>query len=229
MGRLIARLAYRETGTTLIELLVVSTLLVGVVGATLTFLDFGARTQQRDQSFGQQLTTSQHTLARLMHDLREATKIVTASPNTVEFLLPVGTTTYDVKYDCTQPDSLGSGYTRCSRLQSVYPNPLPSPPATAGANDIPHVQNGGVLTYCKLDGSNQAGSIFFFQDATVPDTNISPPACDEPYQQTVAGLNPAYVQVLVKVPAGGGQPAAGATHSTELESGAFLQNLTTGS
>jgi type II secretory pathway pseudopilin PulG len=225
MGRLVTRLLRNETGTTLIELLVVSSLLVVIVGATMAFLEFGTRTQQRDQAFGQEITATQAALARLSHDLRQATRIVAASPNSVEFYLPApASVTYDVRYDCTQADTLGTGYNRCARLQSTYPAALPIPSATPGSLDIQHVQNGGIVTYCKVDGSATSGSVFYFQDPNNADTNPSPPACDETYQLTVAGTNPPYVQVTAKVPASGDQVKGGLTHSTELTTGAFIQN-----
>lgn len=210
-------------------------ILVVVVGATLTLLESGSRTQRSDEAFAQEITSAQVAVARLTHDLREAQTIVSASPNMLEFLMPATqtvngtsqTVTLDIRYDCTQSDSLGAPYTRCARTESTYPNPVPAPSATASSVDIAHVENGAINTYCNGSGSAPSGSVFFYSNSNTTNPDASPPPCDENYQGIVAA-RPDFVQVLIRVPASGDLPSGGLNHATVLSSGVYLRNWNLG-
>ncbi len=166
-------------------------LLSVVVAASFAFLITGTREQQRDQAFGQEVASTQTALARFTHDLRSATKIISAGPNAIEFLLrDASGVNYDIRYDCSAADSLGGSFRRCARLQSLYPAALPAVPASAGSLDIQHVANGSIAAYCNGTGTLSAGSVFFYADPAVPDTTPTPPACDESYEDTIASLAP---------------------------------------
>ena len=204
-------------------------LLSGVLGATFSFLVTSTREQTRDQAFGQEVASTQTALTRFTHDLRSATKIVSAAPDKIEFLLRDSTgTTSDIAYDCTQPDSLGLGFTRCARRQSAFPAPLPAVPASAGSLDIQHVENGSITAYCASGGTQPSGSVFFYADPSVLDANASPPACDETYEDTIASLAPPYVQVTMKVPAAGDLKSGGLTHATTFATAVYLRNQDSG-
>jgi prepilin-type N-terminal cleavage/methylation domain-containing protein len=221
-----------EHGFTLIELLVVLVMMVVVLTATLTALTAATTTQTRDQAYGQEVTATQTSLARLVHDLREATQILLVTPSKLEFQLKVNSATYNVLYDCTAADSLGTGYTRCARTQATAPATPPAAGATAGPLDIQHIYNDaahGAGTFCKYDGSAPSGSVFFVANSNIPNTDGSNLACDEAYEDEIAGLDaPTYVQVQVEVPASGSLLRGGMTHLTVLSTGAFLPNLDAG-
>jgi type II secretory pathway pseudopilin PulG len=224
------RRAREDAGVMLVELLVVISMLALVVGATLAMLQTTTAAQNRDQAYAQEITTSTASLARLAHDLRQSTQIVSAGPNSVEFYMPATvsdtTVVYDIKYVCTAADSRGVGFTRCARLQSTYPATLPSIPATASSTDIVHVTNGNIATYCTSNGAAPSGSVFFYQNAAIADTNPSPPPCDESYVARVA-LSPTYVQLRIAVPASGDLASAAhaMTHTTVLQNGVYMRNL----
>ena len=221
------RLLEGQAGVTLVELLVVTSMMVLVVWAAMTLLITSSRDQSRDQAYAQEISSTTSAMARLAHDLRQATKVVSASPNSIEFLMPVSgsTAVYDIKYSCTATDTRGAGYTRCARVQSTYPAPLPQVGSTAGSADIVHVSNGAISTYCTANGSAPSGSVFFFQNAVTPDTTPGAAACDESYVARIA-LNPTYVGLRVVVPAAGDVVRLAAlTHSTVLQDGAYMRNL----
>jgi type II secretory pathway pseudopilin PulG len=221
-----------EQGFTLIELLVVLVMMIVVLTATLTALGSVTTTQTRDQAYAQEVTATQTALARLVHDLREATQILLVTPSKLEFTLSVNGTAYDVLYDCTAADSLGTGYTRCARTQATAPTTPPAAGAVARSMDIQHIYNNathGYSTFCKSDGSAQSGSVFFVSNSNIPNTDGSNLACDEAYEDEIAGLAaPTYVQVQVEVPASGSLVRGGLTHLTVLSTGAFLPNLDAG-
>ncbi len=221
-----------EQGFTLIELLVVLVMMIVVLTATLTALGSVTTTETRDQAYAQEVTATQTALARLVHDLREATKVLLVSPSKLEFQLSVNGTAYNVLYDCTAADSLGTGYTRCARTQATAPTPPPAAGAVAGSLDIQHIYNDathGYSTFCKSDGSALSGSVFFVSNSNIPNTDGSNLTCDEAYEDEIAGLDaPTYVQVQVEVPASGNLVRGGLTHLTVLSTGAFLPNLDAG-
>jgi len=223
-----------ERGLTLIELLVAMAILIPVLGATMSALLVSSHSQRRDQAFAEEFTTTGAALAGLTHDLRQATTVVAAQPARIEFLMPSPQVvngqrqliTLDIRYDCTAADSV-PGYTRCARVQSVYPNPLPALGANAGPEDIEHVANGAISSYCNATGSAQSGSVFFYTNPNTANPDTSPPPCDQNYENVVA-QRPDYVQVLVRVPAGGSLRSGGMTHQTVLSAGAYLRNWNLG-
>jgi hypothetical protein len=206
-----------------------------VVGATLYALQAATNAQIRQQAYSDEITTTQGAVARLLHDLRQASRIVFVEPYAVEFQMAVTQVTngvshqvtLDILYQCNAPDSLGSGYTRCARVQSVDPNPLPAVTSTPGPGDIQHVINGGSTVYCNTNGSAASGSIFFPQNASTTNPDVSPPACDENYEAIVAA-QPSFLQVLIQVPASGDlsgrQKATALQHTTTFSGGAFIRN-----
>jgi len=219
-----------QAGFGLIELLIVMAMLIVIVGATLSAMESMSSDQTRDQSYARELTNTQTALARLVHDLRQATSFQSIAPNSITFQLVANGTTYNVEYNCTAPDSLGSAYTRCARTQAVAPATPPSAPATAGSLDIQHIANGNINTFCTADGSGPSGSVFWVDNPNIANTDGSTAACDEAFEQEIGPQLhvPTFVQVLVQVPASGDQAKGGLTHLTTLKSGAFLPNSDSG-
>lgn len=218
----------------LIELLVAIVMLVLVVGATLTALDVGTRTQNRDQAYAQEVASAQAALARLVHDLRGATSFVAVGPGQLQFQIVQNGTTYNIRYDCTAPDTLGSPYTRCAQTQAVAPTPAPPAGSTPGSLDIQHVWNNptnttngaNYATFCNSTGSAPSGGVFFVSNPNTPNTG-STLACDEAYENTVAAL-PTYIQVQVQLPASGDLTSGGLTHLVVLSNGTYLPNSDAG-
>lgn len=205
-------------------------LLLAVASATLLALQGVTHQSSETLSYGQEIRESQVALTRLAHDLRQASAFTAISPNAVRFQLTTNGQTLNVAYDCTAPDSLGAGYTRCARTQAVAPAAAPTPGAQAGANDIQHVTNGQINSFCNLGGTAPSGSVFSVANPGIPNTDGSGLACDEAYQ-TLVGPQlrvPTYIGVLARVTAGGDMGSRGLTHQTVLQAGAFLPNSDSG-
>lgn len=219
-----------QDGFTLVEMLIVMALMLIVVGSTLTALEVMTRTQTRDQAYAQELMSTQTAFARLVHDLRQATMFQSVAPNAIKFQMVVGSTTYNVAYDCTSNDSLGSSYTRCAETQAVAPASAPAPTSKVGSLDIEHVFKGSTATFCNGGGSATSGSVFFVSNPNIANNDGSGLPCDEAYEREIAGLSggPTYVQVQVSVPAKGAVNTTGLSHLTVLQSGVFLPNLDAG-
>jgi type II secretory pathway pseudopilin PulG len=215
---------------TLVELLVVITMTLVVSAAAMTMLTAATQTETRDQSWAQAVSAAQSGLARMVHDLRQATSFLLVAPNKIEFTLVVNGTTYNVLYDCTASDSRGSPYTRCARTQAVAPAIPASAGGSAGSLDIQHVMNGSISTFCNSTGSGPSGSVFFVTNPSIANTDGSTLACDEAYENLIGPQlkTPTFVQVLIKVPASGNRTSGGMTHATVLQSGAYLPNSDAG-
>jgi prepilin-type N-terminal cleavage/methylation domain-containing protein len=228
-NRLRARIC-SQRGYTLIEMLVGMTLTLFIAAATLTLLEAATRAQSRDQSYAQEITSTQTALARMVHDLRQATAFGLVSPNAIQFQMVAGGATINVKYDCTASDSLGAAYRRCARTQAVAPGTPPAAGTALGALDIQHVANGTLATFCNPLGSAPSGSVFFVSNPTIANTDGSALACDEAYENLIGPQLkvPTYVAVQVNVPASGDQVRGGLSHQTVLRNGAFLPNSDTG-
>jgi hypothetical protein len=214
----------------MIEMLVGMTLTLFIAGATMTLLESATRAQSRDQSYAQEITSTQTALARLVHDLRQANSFSLVSPNVIQFQMVANGTTINVKYDCTASDSLGSAYRRCARTQATAPATPPTAGASLGTGDIQHVANGTIATFCNGTGTAASGSVFFVSNPTIANTDGSGLTCDEAYENLVGPQlkTPTYFAVQVNVPASGGLVRGGLTHLTVLRSGTFLPNSDTG-
>lgn len=222
--------AQSQDGFGLIELLVVIVMMIIIVGATLSAIEAATRTQTRDQSYAQEVTDTQTAMARLVHDLRQAISFQSIAPNAIQFQLIANGTTYNVAYNCTAADSLGSPYTRCARTQAVAPATPPAPPAKAGSLDIQHIANGNITTFCNADGTGASGAVFWVANPTIANNDGSTASCDEAYENEIGPQLrlPTFVQVLVRVPASGDQVHGGLSHLTVLKNGAFLPNSDSG-
>jgi len=235
-----------ERGFTLIEMLVGLTLTLVVVTGAAVALQATTRTQNRDQAYQEELQSAQVGVARLIHDLREATSFsltpgagpTAVAPGVIEFQLPQGGQTWNVEYNCNAPDTLGPPYTRCARTQALAPNLPPAAGATPGPQDIQHIWNNPSNTndlaagydygaFCTTNGSAQSGSVFFVQNPNTANPDSNPPACDQTYELIVA-QSPDYVQVKVEVPAGGDLSSSALRHLVVIQDGAYLQNIDQG-
>jgi prepilin-type N-terminal cleavage/methylation domain-containing protein len=216
-------------GFTLVEMLVAIAVALVIFGATLSALEVMTRAQSRDQAYAAEVTGTQTTFARLIHDLRQASLFTSVTANSVSFQMVVGSATYNVAYNCAAADSLGGSYTRCARTQAVAPATPAAPGATTSSFDIQHMANGRISTFCNAGGTATSGSVFFPANPNVANTDGSGLACDEAYEREIASLQPTSLLVHVQVPASGDLRSGGLTHQTVLSSAVFMPNLDAGS
>ena len=225
-----------QDGYTMVEMLISITVLLAALVPIFDVLVVGRHTQSRDAAYADELQTADVALNRMVHDIRGASSFQTVTPGLLKFQLKQNGTTYNVSYDCTASDSLGSPYTRCARTQAVAPTPAPVAGSTAQDLDIQHVYNNPTNTtggnnyanYCNATGSATSGSVFFPANANTANTDLGGLACDEVYENLVAGL-PTYIQIRLMLPANGGQTTLGYQHQIVLKAGAYIPNSDAGS
>jgi prepilin-type N-terminal cleavage/methylation domain-containing protein len=212
-----------ERGFTLIELLIAVSMLGVVLLAAFAALNSFTQDASSDQAFAGEVQDAQTGIERITHDLRTAYSIVTAEPNLIEFYQWAYTTvngttqqvTEDVEYDCAVPQP-GTAYDECTRVQSIYPAPLPSP--STGEVIAQRLENGGVATYCS------SNSVFHYLNGS---GNGSSASCTEA-NAVAESIDPVFVEVRVLVPAKGYLTGVetGLQHTTVLDAGAMLRNVT---
>lgn len=234
LRRRMLRCQHDQRGTTLIEQLIVMVMLTAVVGAIMDALTQLTSAQGRDQAYAQEVSSTQNALMRLAHDLRQATSFQLIAPDKIVFQMTVGGTTYNIRYDCSAPDTLGSPYTRCARTQATAPTAAPAATSALGSLDIQHVYNNGLYngfnTFCNSAGSGPSGSVFFVQNPYIANNDGSTLACDESYENLVGPQLklPTYVRVRVEVPASGDLMRGGLKHHTVLQVGTYIPNSDSG-
>jgi hypothetical protein len=115
-----------EAGFTLIELLIASIAAVTVLSATFALLESGQLVQARDSEWALALQEDRAGLARMVRDLRQATKVETAEAKggSVVFLATIGGKAWKIKYECGLAQS-GTTYTQCERLSAEEGKALP--------------------------------------------------------------------------------------------------------
>jgi prepilin-type N-terminal cleavage/methylation domain-containing protein len=210
-----------ERGFTLIELLITVSMLAVVLLAAFTALNTLTQDANVDQAYAQEIQDAQVGVARIAHDLREAYSITTATPDVIAFdeWTPQHVTEH-VRYDCTvqQPNT---SYNECTRVQWI--DPAAQPNSSTGTPVLLRLENGGnagITTYC---GSN---AVFHYMSAS--NTGIGP-SCTE-VGAAAAAINPVYVEVRALVPAKGyltgAEAVGGLSHTTVIDAGAALRNVT---
>ncbi|GAC1438152.1 MAG: hypothetical protein NVSMB51_13540 [Solirubrobacteraceae bacterium] len=130
-----------EGGFMLIELLVVTAVLIVVVGATLALLDTGTRAENRDQEYAAEVAAAQVGLARMTREIRQASSVTSANPNSIDFFVTLGGQALHVFYECDFPN-VGTAYNECLRTSVAAGGSLPAP--STGAPVIPRILNGTV-------------------------------------------------------------------------------------
>jgi prepilin-type N-terminal cleavage/methylation domain-containing protein len=141
-----------EGGFTLIELLVASALAVVVFGAVLAMLESSQQVQARDTEWALTLQEDRAGLARMVRDIRQASKVEEAKPGAVLFLATIGGKSWKIKYECNVSQS-GTEYTQCVRLAAEEGKALPG----TGPTIVKDVVNGTeVFSYFKGTETNTA-------------------------------------------------------------------------
>jgi type II secretory pathway component PulJ len=134
-----------EGGFTLIELLVASALSIVVFGAVLAMLESSQQVQARDTEWALTLQEDRAGLARMVRDIRQATKVEEAKPGAILFLATIGGKSWKIKYECNVSQS-GTEYTQCLRLAAEEGKALPG----TGPATVQDVVNGTeVFSYFK--------------------------------------------------------------------------------
>ncbi|MGA8363212.1 MAG: hypothetical protein WB709_01685 [Solirubrobacteraceae bacterium] len=134
-----------EGGFTLIELLIASALAIVVFGAVLAMLESSQQVQARDTEWALTLQEDRAGLARMVRDIRQASKVEEAKPGAILFLATIGGKSWKIKYECNVSQS-GTEYTQCIRLAAEEGKALPA----TGPVIVKDVVNGTeVFTYFK--------------------------------------------------------------------------------
>ncbi len=129
-----------EDGFTLIELLVASAMAIVLLGATLTLLVSSQQVQARDAEWAQTMQAGRTGLARMAHEIRQASKIQTAEAGTIDFLATIGGKSWQIKFECgvAQPSTT---YDECVRFAAEESKSLPA----SGSPIVRDVLNGGAV------------------------------------------------------------------------------------
>jgi type II secretory pathway component PulJ len=139
-----------EGGFTLIELLVASALAIVVFGAVLAMLESSQQVQARDTEWALTMQEDRAGLARMVRDIRQASKIEEAKPGAILFLATIGGKSWKIKYECNVSQS-GTEYTQCVRLAAEEGKALPG----TGPAIVKDVVNGTeVFSYFKGTETN---------------------------------------------------------------------------
>jgi Tfp pilus assembly protein PilW len=206
------RLRDREDGLTLIEILVASTMLLALLTGVLAVLISAMHSENTSQDFSQEIEDAQTGVARMLHDVRQADRVLIATRTTIRFV-KAGSTETVTQYECDVPKT-GTPFTRCTRVQAPLPagqdpNAVSLPAATTGAPVVERVTNGSSVFSYTAPG--QAGT----------------DSAGQPVDSSGAPLAPTYVDAQIAVPSAGelaGSRLAQMTHTTVLSSGAYLRN-----
>jgi type II secretory pathway pseudopilin PulG len=125
-GRLLERMRLdSEAGFTLIELLVASVVAIIVLSATFALLESSTQVQARDTEWALALQEDRAGLARMVRDIRQATKVEEANAGAIFFLATIGGLKLKIKYECGVSQS-GTEYKECVRLAAEEGKALPS-------------------------------------------------------------------------------------------------------
>jgi Tfp pilus assembly protein PilW len=202
----------REDGLSLIEMLLASAMFVALLTGVLAVLVSAMHSENTSQDFSQEIQEAQTGAARMLHDIRQADRVLLATGSTIRFV-KAGAAETVVQYECDVPQA-GTAFSECTRVQAALPagadpDAVSLPRSATGALVIERVTNGAsVFSYTAPD---QAGT-----DST-----------GQPVDAGGAPLPPTYVEAQVAVPSAGalaGTRLAQMAHTTVLSSGAYLRN-----
>jgi prepilin-type N-terminal cleavage/methylation domain-containing protein len=195
-----ARLA-DDSGFTLIELLVVSTILAFVLAAILAPFEFAQTETPKNVEYAKAISEASTGLQRVMRDVREAYRIDSTTPNSIDFNAVLNSKDLEIYYECdiayptNTGDTHAGEYHRCVRVSATTGSALP--PISQGAVVIDRLLNG-----------TAAAPVFTFKDSK---GNLDP-------------TNPTYIEAKIQVPALGSLNA-GLKHTIELQNGTTVPNL----
>jgi prepilin-type N-terminal cleavage/methylation domain-containing protein len=116
----------REEGFSLVELLVVMTMLPIVLGATLMALDTGAKIAPKTIEYGNAVRGADAGVSRMVRELRQAYRVVGATPNAITFDAVYKGVDQRVSYQCDVDEPGGRDLRRCVRVAVAQGGALPA-------------------------------------------------------------------------------------------------------
>jgi hypothetical protein len=186
-----------DAGFTLVELLVASALAIVVFGAVLAMLESSQQVQARDTEWALTLQEDRAGLARMVRDIRQATKVEEAKPSAIFFLATIGGKSWKIKYECNVSQS-GTTYSQCVRLAAEEGKALPG----TGPAIVKDVVNGTEVFSYFIKGTEA--------NTTAP--NVATLKIELPAKGTLK----VRVQSPVQVSVGSGSPRAWAVSSWRI-------------
>lgn len=114
-----------EAGFTLVELLVVCATAFGVFAATIVLLESSTHVQSRDAEWALALQEDRAGLARMVRDIRQASKVEEAQSGAIVFLATIAGKSWKIEYEC-RVAQVGTEYDECVRLAAEEGKALPS-------------------------------------------------------------------------------------------------------
>jgi prepilin-type N-terminal cleavage/methylation domain-containing protein len=203
LGAVRARLDLRsQDGFTLIEMLMVTAMLPIVLGATFSGLEFAEKQTPKNVEYAQAISSTSAGLQRMIRDIRQAYRIDSTTPNSVDFNAVIGSVDLEILYECdlAYPSTTGNThykeYRRCRRV------------STTTGSSLPSISNGAVVIDRLLNGTTEQ-PVFTFKDSK----GESDPT------------NPTYIEAKIKVPARG-ELNTGLNHTITFNNGTSLPNVT---
>ena len=143
-------------GFTLVEMLIVMLLLSIVVGALLAILDDTTSVANRDQERSTAVQEANSSLRRMVNELSEAVRIVSADPNSIDFVIRSqgpGKPRKRIAYDCgatytgrTALASDAATYRQCNRSENVLDTETVCCDAPAGSVMVVDLLRNGAET-----------------------------------------------------------------------------------
>ena len=134
----------------MIEVVVAMALALVVFGPALSALESGQRVQARDTEWGLTMAEGRAGLARMAHDIRQASKIEEDSASAIYFLATLGGKSMKIKYQCNVAQT-GTEYDECVLFAAEGGSALPA----TGIPIIREVLNGSeVFKYLKEGAEN---------------------------------------------------------------------------
>jgi prepilin-type N-terminal cleavage/methylation domain-containing protein len=131
--------ARRDDGFSLIEVVVVVGLLTIVMGALTTPMLVTSRAQKRDANYSYAQEQARTGLDSMVSQVRQATSVLSATPNSIDMDVTLGGTALEVYYECDIPQA-GTSYHECLRVQAAQGTTLPS--LSTGRPVITNLTNG---------------------------------------------------------------------------------------
>jgi type II secretory pathway pseudopilin PulG len=139
--RVLDRRLKAADGFTLVEMLISISIFLTIGAAVMAALVVTQRTQIRDANYGAAQQQAQSGLDSMVSQIRQATSIISTSPNSVELDVNLNGTAYHVLYQCDIPQA-GGTYNECVRVQAAFGATLPS--LSTGAVVVSNLINGTV-------------------------------------------------------------------------------------
>lgn len=189
-----------ESGFTLIEVLVVAAILAAVLTATLAPFEFEQKQTTKNVEYTRSVSDASTGLQNMMRELRQAYRVNSTTPNSVDFNAVINSSDLEIYYACDEPypnngNAHWKEYRRCLRVSATTGSALP--PISKGAIVIDRLVNG-----------TSSAPVFTFKDSS----------------GAINTTHPSYVEATIRVPSRGSLNN-GLNHNIELSNGTAIPNL----